>query len=101
MTRTEFALNFLAKRNPFSGDTSHSEYVFILMNFQDKKGDVAIESLAGFYIWAIDNLKGEKCTNAIRSTFCHDLNGATDKFLEPRSSNYHEFWMKECEKHNL
>lgn len=85
---TEFALSFLCKRNAF--DIDHPQYVHILMEFLDVKGENALQALAGFYCYAIDNLKGEKCTAAIKETFAHDLNGRNDKYELPRSDEYLE-----------
>ncbi len=65
------------------------------MNFQDKKGDDAVEALAGFYLYAIRNKKGEECSDAIRTTFAHDLNGANQPTCEPRSTDYRSLWLEE------
>jgi len=98
MTTTKFAFKFLCERNTL--DVPQSDYVFALMNFQDKKGDRALECLAGFYIYAIDKIGGSKASKYILETFTHDLSGANDKWCEPRSISYHEFWIKECDKYN-
>lgn len=90
------ALNFLCERNPFD-DVPHSQYVFSLMNFQDKKGDDALKGLAGFYLYAIRNIGGLKGSEAIATTFAHDLNGANEKFCEPKSSSYVHIWDTEIE----
>lgn len=95
-TSLELALNFLSNRNPFD-DVCHSDYVFSLMNFQDKKGDDAIKGLAGFYLYAIRKIGGQKGSEAIATTFAHDLNGANEKFCEPKSSGYIHVWNEEVE----
>lgn len=97
-TSIEAALRFLAKRNPFDDMPQH-QYVTMLMDFQDAKGDAAVEGLAGFYIYAIDNKTGEDQTYMIRSTFGHDLGGAKDEFLSPRSTSYRQFWQEEYSKY--
>lgn len=74
-----------------------AQWVDILMDFQEKKGDEAIEALAGAYIYAVDNLMGEKQSNAIDEFFNHDLGERNDEFSLPRSSSYREFWLKQCE----
>lgn len=93
-TPTELAMNFLCKRNPFD-DMPQYDYIFLLMDFQDNKGDEALQALAGFYCYAIDNIGGMKGSEAIETTFAHDLGGAKDKFLMPKSSDYKQFWEKE------
>lgn len=86
------AFDFLADRNVFD-DLHQSDWVFNLMNFQDHKGDEALCALAGFYLYVVEKIEGEKeQTRALRSTFAHDLNGATDELLLPRSSNYLEYF---------
>ncbi len=92
-TSLEKAFTFLCKRNLL--DIDQSEYVSMLMEFQDEKGDYAIEALAGFYIWTINNVSGEKQDQALLETFTHDLIGRNDKFCLPRSNAYKEFWDKE------
>lgn len=93
----KFAFEFLCKCNPL--DCEQSTYVFMLMDFQEVQGDEAIEALAGFYVWCIDNLKGDKCTHAIVTTFTHDLNGRNDKHMLPRSSDYKKYWDEEVKKY--
>lgn len=94
---TELALNFLSRRNPFD-DVPQTNYAFLLMDFQNNKGDEAIEGLAGFYIYAIDNIGGMKGSQAIETTFAHDLGGAKDKWCEPKSSSYRQIWLEEVDK---
>ncbi len=97
-TYTSLALNFLCRRNPFD-DTPHNDFVFSLMNYQDKKGDEAVEALAGFYLYAIRNIGGQKGSEAIATTFAHDINGANDYLLEPKSISYRDIWTKECDQY--
>lgn len=95
---TQKAFDFLAKRNPF--DLPQAEYIFQLMEFQNQKGDDAIEALAGLYLYAIDN-KGKESSRMIETTFAHDLSGRNDKWCEPRSTHYREFWLKELGEDTL
>lgn len=81
----EFVFEFLAKRNPLPVD--QSQYVCMLMDFEELKGIDAMYGLAGFYLFAIKHYKGEEKSRAIESTFAHDLGGRKDKFMEPRSSS--------------
>lgn len=94
---TEMAITFLSKRNPFD-DVSPTEYSFLLMEFQENKGDEAIEGLAGFYIYAINHFRGEKQHTAIKTTFAHDLNGRNEKSCEPKTSSYRQVWLNEVKK---
>jgi len=93
-TPLEHALNFLAKRNPFD-NLRQSQYVALLMEYQEKKGDDAIIALAGFYVFAVTKLPPEKRREAILTTFSHDLNGRDDKWMLPRSTNYKDVFMDE------
>jgi hypothetical protein len=86
-TTTEKAFDFLCKRNPL--DVNQITYVLLLMEFQDYKGDEAIEALAGFYLYAIEN---KLPRHEIAGTFAHDLSGRKDEWCEPRSSDYRQFW---------
>jgi hypothetical protein len=102
---TEMALTFLCKRRPADGPYSEErmpqhQYVTVLFEFLDKKGEEALQALAGFYCWMIDNKKGEERTRSITTTFCHDLSERDDKFCLPRSSGpgYLEYWQKEAAK---
>lgn len=92
------AFGFLAKRNPFD-DIPQYRYATMLMDLQDNKGDAAIENLAGFYIYAIDRKEGDEASKAIETTFAHDLGGAKDKWCEPRSSGYGQFWKEEFQRY--
>lgn len=94
LTSPEAALHFLAARNPFD-NVHQSQYAAMLMNLQDKKGDEAIEALAGFYVYAIDKIGGSEGSHAIETTFAHDLAEANDEFSLPRSSSYTKFWQEE------
>lgn len=94
----ETAFNFLCDRMPTEYDLDRSQWVSVLLRYEDKKGRDAIEGLAGFYLYAIRNL-GEKQSNAIYSTFTHDLNGVDDKWCEPRSMGYIEVWREENAKY--
>lgn len=100
--RTEQAFSFLCDRQPSNFDMHRSSYVGLLMDFQDTHGDTAIEALAGFYLFAIRNLKDEKQHHAIASTFAHDLGKdcRTDKMALPRSSEYAHIWSDEFAKYN-
>ncbi len=94
--RANKAFDFLATRNVFSDNLEQSDWVFNLMNFQDHKGDEALCALAGFYLYVVKNVDGEeKQTRALKSTFAHDLNGAADEMLLPRSSSYVEYFDQE------
>jgi len=95
---TELALNFLCKRMPYEMDMPHEQYVYLLMDFQDKKGDNAIEGLAGFYLFAIRNIGGEKGNNAIHETFVHDLGGRNETSCLPKSDGYIQIWRDEVNK---
>lgn len=91
---TELALSFLSARNPFD-EVPHSTYVFCIMDLQDNKGNEAVEALAGFYLYAIRNIGGEKGSHAIATTFAHDLSGSNDKWCQPRSFPYRHVWIDE------
>jgi len=100
---TEAAFAFLCKRRPADGPYSHErmeqyQYVMVLMEFQDKKGDDALKALAGFYCWMIDNKKGDDVTRGIIETFNHDLSERNDQWSLPRSSSYGEYWQREMER---
>jgi glutamate synthase domain-containing protein 2 len=98
---TEMALAFLCKRKPSEGrfdEMPQSTYALMVMEFLEKKGENALQALAGFYCWMIDNKKGDECTNGIVETFSHDLGERNDKWSLPRSSEYLEFWKKEVDK---
>ena len=98
---TEAAFQFLAERMPSEWDIEHSQYIHILMQFQDTHGDAAVEGLAGFYLHAIRKFKGdESSSNAIASTFAHDLNGRMDQHMLPRSNSYIDVWKEEFNKYN-
>lgn len=97
MTQTEIAMSFLCKRNPL--DIPQSDYVFLLMDFQEKHGDHALEALAGFYIYSIEHIGGQKGSQAIDTTFAHDLGSLNQKHVLPRSSGYKQFWDEEIQKH--
>lgn len=99
---TEMALSFLCKRRPSEGPYSEEnmpqyQWVDVLMDFLDKKGEKALQALAGFYLWIVTNKQGESGTRAIVTTFSHDLGGRNDEFQEPRSSGpgYLEVWLEE------
>lgn len=93
------AFSFLCKRMPSDWDCPHWKYVSMLMEFQDKKGDEAIEGLAGFYLFAIRNIKGDDGSKAIHTTFAHDLNERNDAHSLPRSDSYAEVWREEHKKY--
>lgn len=101
----EAALDFLCSRNIFSDSLTQMDWVCLLMDFQQKKGDDALKALAGFYLWVIKNTgvdcriqTEEEQTRALKSTFAHDLNGRNDEGMLPRSDNYLKFWNEEVEK---
>lgn len=101
ISSTEAAFDFLCKRMPSEWDIMQSEYVCMLMEFQDNNGDEAIRGLAGFYLFALKKYNySEKATVAILQTFTHDLNGRNEKVNLPRSFGYAEIWDKEHEKYN-
>lgn len=91
---TKWAFEFLCKRNPL--DLSQSEYVFMLMEFQEIHGDLAIQALAGAYIYAIDKLEADKSSEFILQVFSHDLGDRKEPCMLPRSSEYTEVWEEEC-----
>jgi isocitrate dehydrogenase len=92
---TEKALNFLSARNPLTEYWSQVTYVTRLMTYINNKGENALQALAGFYVWCLDNLEGEKISDAIASTFAHDLGQQEEKLMLPRSSSYLKFWKQE------
>lgn len=94
LTSVEAAMKFLCKRNPFD-EIEHTHWVFMLLEFQEKKGDEALEALAGAYIWAIDNKKGDEQHACIMEVFVHDIGERHDEFSLPRSSSYKPIWDKE------
>lgn len=94
---TEHALTLLCKRNPFDNDkVGQASYVMLLLDYIENQGETALQALAGFYCWAIDN-KGAEATPVILETFRHDLFSQEEKFMLPRSTDYLEFWIKELE----
>jgi hypothetical protein len=105
---TEMALSFLCKRRPSVGPYAEEnmpqyQWVDILMDFLDKKGEEALQALAGFYCYMIDNQseRGEdKTSRDIAVTFSHDLGERNDTWSLPRSSGpgYLEYWLKEAER---
>lgn len=93
------ALDFLADRNPLTDKIdTRVEWVCRLMDYQEHKGEKALQAMAGFYCWMLDNKEGDKRTQGIRTTIAHDIYGMRDKWCEPRSMPYLEFWEQECEK---
>lgn len=94
LTSVEAAIRFLSRRNPFD-HIDQIAYAYMLMEFQDKKGDEAIEALAGAYIWAIDHYTGGKQSEMILEVFGHDLGERNNEWTLPRSSSYKQFWDKE------
>lgn len=99
--RTEKAFEFLVDRNPLDDRTdriTQVQYVTLLATFHHTHGDEAIEGLAGFFCYAIDNMSEEEQTRAIRNVFAHDLSGAEDKLMCPRSLGYAEVWHKEFDE---
>lgn len=95
---TDRAFTFLSERMPLDFNLERIDWVVLLMDFQEKKGDEALEALAGAYVWAIDNLTGGKQSSTIKNFFAHDLNGRNDEHCLPRSSSYGKFWIEECKK---
>lgn len=91
---TEAALSFLAKRNVLSDYLHQNQYVFALREFRKKKGDEALQALAGFYLWVINHYRDNETeqTQALVSTFSHDLRGRNNEHMLPRSDNYLKFW---------
>lgn len=94
--QTQAAFDFLCSRNPL--DIEQSTYVFLLMDFIAIQGEAALQGLAGFYIWTIENIEGEDQEGLIASTFAHDLGGMREKFMLPRSDDYKQFWEDEFKK---
>lgn len=97
---TSLALDFLADRNPLDDYfETRADWVITLMRYNIKKGNEAIQALAGFYCWMLDNKPmGEKRTHDIRATFSHDIGGMEDKWCQPRSMPYLEIWEQEIER---
>lgn len=95
----ELAMNFLCKRKPYEWDMPQSDYVFLLMDFEDKKGSEAIEGLAGFYLFAIRKYTGEKQSLAILETFNHDIGERNDPVSLPRSTDFRNTWIEEFTNH--
>jgi hypothetical protein len=95
--KTNKALTFLCDRNPFDS-LQRSQWVILLNDYLDKQGHRALQALAGFYCFCIDNKQGDEQSHAIRSTFTHDLNGMNESSMLPRSSSYAEIWDQECVK---
>lgn len=96
-TSAELAMNFLCKRNPL--DIEHSNYVFLLMDFMIKKGEDAIEGLAGAYLFAIRKYKGNKQNDVILEVFNHDLGERNIPTSLPRSDGYKEIWRDEIKEY--
>lgn len=98
----ETAMHFLCRRNPFE-DIEQIQWVYLLMDTQDKLGDEAIIGLAGFYLWAIgvtNEGKPADSTAAIMECFSHDIGERNTKCMLPRSDSYQKFWIAEHQKYN-
>lgn len=92
----ENALSFLCGRNPFD-HIERIQWVSILFDFADIHGEDALAALAGFYLYAIKEIGGEEGHRAIVSTFSHDVLGRKDAFMDPRSSDYAEFFLNDSQ----
>jgi hypothetical protein len=91
---TQKALHFLTGFNPLEKlDVPKQEYTKMLIEFMELKGEEALQALAGFYLYALDNIKDYN--KAIVSTFAHDLGGRNDEWMLPRSDNYLKYWEEE------
>jgi hypothetical protein len=102
---TELALTFLCNpsRRPSEGRYSDSvmpqvNYVLVLMEFLDNKGEKALQGLAGFYCWMLNHKKAAEFDAGIIETFNHDLGERHDEWSLPRSSSYDKIWEEEMEK---
>lgn len=87
------AIKFLSDRNPL--DIQQTEYVCRLIDFAETHGEKALVSLAGLYLYAITEKKGEASTHMIASVFAHDLNMPKNKHVLPRSQGYDIFFNEE------
>lgn len=98
----EKAFSFLCDRMPSEFDIPRVDWVVKLMNYQEYKGDEAIESLAGFYLLALNNLEGDRQSEAIAQTLSHDLKGAKDQYCLPKSSDetYLNEWRSFFDQYN-
>lgn len=95
MKTNHAAFDFLSERMPEAfkrNEVTQYQYLRLLMDFEDFKGVEALEKLAGFYVYATDNMKPDEATKAINQVFSHDLYGAKDEWMLPRSDNYLKFW---------
>lgn len=92
---TEKALDFLCERNVLSDYLSQEQYFFKLLDFIEYQGGEALQKLAGFYLYCVANIDdAEKQERIVRTTFAHDLGGAKDKLMCPRSDNYLKYWIE-------
>lgn len=95
---TKKAMNLLcARRETIAPDLTQLHWVSLLMDFGDKHGEEGLQGLAGFYLWAFDNIPFEgdddtKRIRAIRSTMAHDINGMNERGMQPRSASYAEYF---------
>lgn len=89
--RALLASTFLSTRNPFD-EVDQNKWIWLLTQYQEKFGDEGLIALAGFYIYAVQEIGGDRGSNAIQETFNHDIYGMNDKHMLPRSSSYEQFF---------
>lgn len=96
----ELAHQFLLNRNRMvlNDYMSDQEYAMALMDFEDIHGPESLEGLAGLYIFAINNKKGEEQIRMITNAFAHDIGGRRDVCMLPKSSGYVEVWREEVKR---
>lgn len=93
------AFNFLASRMPSNFCYDPMKWEATLKRYWKEVGDEAMEGLAGFYLYAIRKIKGEKGTQAIKETFAHDLQASNDPQRQPKSISYASMWRNEAGNH--
>ena len=87
-------IHFLADRTVYALGITREKAFFLVTRFLTEKGENALKALKGFYLYAVENNLEE---SAISSTLAHDLGGATDKWMLPRSDDYIKFYKSEEE----
>lgn len=106
-SKTNAAIQFLVDRWEWfttpveDAPDSYNRLLFLGMldEFSDTHGEEAIQALAGFIVWAFDNIQdSEKRMKDIKSTIVHDLNGRNEKVMLPRTADYLQAWINEFPK---
>lgn len=88
---TQDAFLLLSKANPL--DVDQGKYISLLLGFLNYKGEEALLKLAGFYIYMTGTEgRDDEDGSMLKSTFAHDLYGAEDRFMLPRSDSYINHW---------